>query len=409
MSDGAAHPPLGWHKELDSSRLLGPFSLRQWARRAVLLFVALLTLYLAATAVRVVARRYYIFLPDYVRWSMTPAPATTGPTDVFLVFVDHFEPDYSSEAVARWSDRYRQLASRHHDHDGRVPQHTWFYPGEQSDPEIMAELQSLMRGGFGEVEMHLHHKWDNADTLRTSLKSAIAEFQTYGFLRTTDGATHFGFIHGNSSLDNSSGDRLCGVDEELKLLRELGCFADFTFPSLYRWSQPESVNNIYAARDDPSPKSYRTPRPLSDLRSGRADLMIFQGPLVFSPSWSVRRLFLDLDDGNVHAAIPPSPARADQWIRADVHVPERPEWRFIKLFAHSLQTPGDEDAALGPSFDETLTYLEREYNDGRSYVLHYVTAREAYNLAMAASAGVKGDPRDYYDYVIPRYVASAKR
>ncbi len=33
--------------------------------------------------------------------------------------------------------------------------------------------------------------------------------------------------------------------------------------------------------------------------------------------------------------------------------------------------------------------------------LHYVTAREAYNIARAAEAGRSGDPNDYRDFLIP--------
>ena len=34
--------------------------------------------------------------------------------------------------------------------------------------------------------------------------------------------------------------------------------------------------------------------------------------------------------------------------------------------------------------------------------LHYVTAREAYNIAKAAEQGHSGDPNDFRDYVIPQ-------
>jgi hypothetical protein len=64
---------------------------------------------------------------------------------------------------------------------------------------------------------------------------------------------------------------------------------------------------------------------------------------------------------------------------------------------------------LGPHVDQMFAYLEHRYNDGRRFALHYVTAREAYNLAMAASAGETGDPEAYLDAVIPRYVASPPR
>jgi len=50
-----------------------------------------------------------------------------------------------------------------------------------------------------------------------------------------------------------------------------------------------------------------------------------------------------------------------------------------------------------------------KYNDASRYVLHYVTAREAYNLARAAVDGKTGDPRQYYDYLIPPYQADGRR
>ena len=45
--------------------------------------------------------------------------------------------------------------------------------------------------------------------------------------------------------------------------------------------------------------------------------------------------------------------------------------------------------------------LERSYNDGSRYVLHYVTAREAYNIIKAAEAGKSGDPGAWRDFVLP--------
>ena len=38
------------------------------------------------------------------------------------------------------------------------------------------------------------------------------------------------------------------------------------------------------------------------------------------------------------------------------------------------------------------------YNDGRQFKLHYVTAREAYNIAKAAEHGLDGDPSRYRDF-----------
>ena len=53
--------------------------------------------------------------------------------------------------------------------------------------------------------------------------------------------------------------------------------------------------------------------------------------------------------------------------------------------------------------------LEQHYNDGQRYILHYVTAREAYTLAMAAADGKRGDPRQYYDDTIGPYEADPGR
>jgi hypothetical protein len=384
---------------------VGRIGLLQAAKTALMMLAAL---YVAATIVRVWARKYYIFLPQYVQWAMTtPAVGSPGAaTHVFLLFTDHFEPDYDLPRLRRWAARYRNMAARHRDHDGRPPQHSFFYPGEQPDAGIFGVLQELTQAHLGEVELHYHHGFDTEETLRAKLETAIGNFQKFGFLKTIDGQTHFAFVHGNWGLDNSNGPGLCGVNTELRLLKEEGCFADFTFPSLYQDAQPPIVNSIYAAKDDDDPKSYARALPLRALMDGTADLMIFQGPLIFAPSASVRRLFLDLDDGDIHGSIPASPARVDRWMRAGIHVASRPDWVFIKLFAHGVSTIGDEDSVVGPTFDAALTYLERRYNDGQRYVLHYITSREAYNLVIAAMRGARGDPEQYFDSPILPYLAN---
>jgi hypothetical protein len=371
-----------------------------------LLLLALVGLYTLAFTVRVFARKHFVFLPDYLR-SVVHAPATVGrgPTHIFLLFTDHFEPDYDPHRADEWLRRYAALAARHHDSVGRPPQHGFFYPGEQSSPAIYESLRKATADGLGEVELHYHHDYDTYATLRPKLESAIDEFQQYGFLQTVDGQTKFAFIHGNSGLDNSNGAILCGVNDEIRLLRQLGSFADFTFPSLFEDSQPSNVNSIYAARDDDGPKSYDKRLPLTALGQGTADLMIFEGPLIFAPSLTLRHLFLDLDDGDIHATEHASPSRADRWVRANVHVPQRPDWVFIKLFSHGISTPEDAEACLGDDFDETLSYFEQAYNDGTRYVLHYITAREAYNLARAAAEGATGEPQQYLNAYIKPYRA----
>lgn len=373
-----------------------------WRRLLSYSGLVLVALYLVASGFRVYTRKYYLFLADYVQWSLRVVPPPAGLTHVFFLFTDHFEPDYDGERTERWAARYTALAARHRDSAGRPPQHTWFYPGEQSDPLILEVLRRLTAEGLGEVELHYHHDYDTAETLRPKLREAIEDFQRYGFLKTIDGETRFAFIHGNFGLDNANGPEMCGVNTELRMLHEIGCFADFSFPSVYLDSQPPFVNRLYAAKDDEAAKSYRHALPLT---ARDADLMIFQGPLVFAPTRNIRRLFLDVDDGNIHETMPSSPERVDRWLRANIHVPGRPEWVFVKVFAHGVSSRADEEEVVGPHFDETLTYLERRYNDGTRFALHYITAREAFNLALAAANGAAGDPQPYLDRYVPPYVA----
>ena len=54
----------------------------------------------------------------------------------------------------------------------------------------------------------------------------------HGLLRRHRGKLAFGFIHGNWALDNARPDgRWCGLNNEITLLRDLGCYADFTLPA----------------------------------------------------------------------------------------------------------------------------------------------------------------------------------
>lgn len=59
------------------------------------------------------------------------------------------------------------------------------------------------------------------------------------------------------------------------------------------------------------------------------------------------------------------------------------------------------DTLLGQAMHDMHSYLENAYNDGRRHVLHYVTAREVYNIIKAAEAGKSGNPNDWRDFVLP--------
>ena len=373
-------------------------------------FLLLMVLYLGAWGYRIVTRKYYIWLPGYVSWLTHQEKAATGPVHILFFFVDHFEPGKDAAMMDRWANEYPRIADRHRDSAGRPWQHSWFYPGEQPIDRNMVALQKLVAGGYGETELHLHHFNDTEQTARERFRKAVAWFQTYGFLKSADGGTHFGFIHGNWSLDNSRGNAFCGNNRELVTLRELGCYADYTFSSIFNEAQPSTVNNIFEATDDDGAKSYdHGGVPLRVGVKPVGDLVIFQGPLLLTPMLRPSKLFFEVENAEIHEAVPVVPRRMDAWVRANIHVEGRPEWRFIKIHTHGASEKPDADEILGPEMDRALTYMEKTYNDGTNYVLHYVTAREAFNVARAAVDGKQGDPRPYYDYVIPPYVANRKK
>ncbi len=365
-------------------------------------------IFLAALSYRVVSRKYYVWLPGYSNWLMHQEKQATGPVHLFFVYADHFEPGEHFDWVQRWQSEYPKLAAHHRDSDGRPVQHTWFYPAEQPIDRNMQALQNLVAGGWGETELHLHHFHDTQDSTQRRFEEGVSYFQKFGFLKGTDGKTHFGFIHGNWGLDNSLGPAMCGASQEIRMLKNLGCFADFTFPSLWWASQPSWVDNIYEVTDDDQPKSYDHGVPLYAGWRPQGDLVMLQGPLVLIPTLNPAKLFFLVEDGDIHSAVPLTPRRVDAWVHANIHVAGRPDWVFLKVHGHAASTPEDIDETLGPHFDNALHYLETHYNDGVHYVLHYVTAREAYNLIRAAADRKTGDPRQFYNYVIPPYAADGR-
>ncbi|UCF67342.1 MAG: hypothetical protein JSV80_16465 [Acidobacteriota bacterium] len=349
-------------------------------------------------------RQVHIWAPSYWRRDWRPTePVAKKPIHLFVCLADHFEPawltpgaEIETRRVDAWVTGYRALAARHRDADGRAPQHTFFYPIEEYRPQHLHKLAALCRDGLGDVEVHLHHDGDTADELREQLLSfARTLHERHGLLRENreTGQVEYGFIHGNWALDNSRRDgRWCGVDNELTVLRETGCYADFTLPSAPDETQTRKINSIYYASDDPErPKSHDEGVDVRVGRSPSGDLMLIQGPLMLN--WRRRKwgVLPRIENGELSADNPPSADRIDLWVKCHVHVKGRPEWVFIKLHTHGAQERNFE-ILFGDTRHAMLDYLEQQYNDGERYRLHYVTAREMYELAKLAEEGSDVDP-----------------
>ena len=342
---------------------------------------------------------------DVVRRAFRRKPA--GPRHLLFALCDHFEPlwrgvpaSQARERVRAWHEGYPATFGAFRDADGRPPRHTFFFPGEQYAPEYLEPLGDLARRGFGEVEIHLHHDGDTAEGLRGSLERALADFGRHGHIsRDAGGRPRWAFIHGNWCLANSRRDgRMCGVDAELPLLFEAGCYADFTFPSAPDETQPNIVNQIYWPAGDLGRRRAYEQGERARVGAVRRDrLLIIQGPLALARRPG--RLAVRIEGSALQGGDPPTPERVDTWVEQDIHVLGRPEWVFVKVHTHGAP---EKNAAslLGPDGRRLHEHLATRYNDGRRWVLHYVTAREMYNVAVAAMEGGSGDPSAFRDHVV---------
>jgi hypothetical protein len=354
-------------------------------------------------------KNVYPWLPDYARQAPRRRAPFARPTHVFFCFVDHFEPLWQKashhqalERVEHWHENYPRLADRFRDADGRTPQHTFFYPAEAYRVEFLDLLSRLCARGYGEVEIHLHHDNDTADNLKKSLEHFKAKLRSHGCLsQDSAGTVRYGFIHGDWALDNSRRDgRWCGVNDELHVLRDTGCFADFTLPSAPSDTQTRKINAMYYATDDPQrPKSHDTG---NDVRVGghtNGDLLILQGPLALNWRHRTWGLLPRIERAEIAWYSHATPDRIDLWVRQRVGVVGKPDWIFVKVHTHGCQERNFA-ASCGESAVQMHEYLQQKYNRGGNFRLHYVTAREMFNLVKAAEAGKGGNPNSFRDYLL---------
>jgi hypothetical protein len=107
-----------------------------------------------------------------------------------------------------------------------------------------------------------------------------------------------------------------------------------------------------------------------------------------------------LEASAVTAQDPGTPERVRTWVAQGIHIEGRPEWVFVKVHTHGAPEPQAE-SLLGAGGERLHSALRDEFNDGARWALHYVTAREMYNLAIAAMEGRSGDPAEFRDHVLP--------
>jgi hypothetical protein len=265
-------------------------------------------------------------------------------------------------------------------------------------------ISALQAEGFGEVEVHFHHGVEKPDTAENTkhiledFRDVLAEEHKCLSWEANGSCPRYAFVHGNWALANSAGGRFCGVDSEMQILADTGCYADFTLPSAPDQSQVPRINGIYQCGHPMTEVRPHRSGPGLKIGDKPAFPIIFTGPLVFD--WSRRVYGLPvprLDDGALAQNYPLSLDRLTRWRSARIIVEGRPEWVFIKLYSHGF-FEWDQDLMIGEQMKRFMNEVLELGDRTGEFKIHFASAREAFNMVMAAVDGHCGEPGQYRDY-----------
>jgi hypothetical protein len=337
----------------------------------------------------ILPRHSHIWLPGYIKDRLS-AFVRKPAKRLSLLFADHFEPLWNcadertgAERVARWATRWPAIAAKFRDSVGQRPRYTFFYPEEEYRPRLLEPLDHMASDGIADVEVHLHHDGEGqqnfVDRISRFTETLVSR---HGLLRKYKGKVVFGFIHGLWALDNSRPDgRFCGLNNEITLLRDLGCYADFTMPSGASPTQARFINAIYWAVDDPAkPKSYDTGIPVTPGSTATGDLLMIPGP--FGLRWA-ERFKPRIEHSELCSYDPATKYRVRRWLEL---APRIGEDIFLKLYTHGTQERHSEYLLEG-GLETTLSLITGECQRA-SLDLHFSTAWE---MRQAVDAAVRGD------------------
>ena len=336
-------------------------------------------------------RHAEIWLLPYLKQHFRGSSRAGKVRRVWVAITDHYEPwgmgaslETAQSRVALWREKWPRVADdAPRDTAGNRALYTFFYPQEEYHRDLLHDIAEIVRLGVADVEVHIHH--DNEK--RESFIHKITEFCTrltdeHGLLRKVNGQTLFGFIHGNWALDNSRPDgKWCGLPGEIALLRDLGCYADFTMPSIPSATQARIVNQIYWCTNNPDnrPRSFDHGIEATTGGGKHGDLLMITGPV------AVRfgsRLKPKIDTGELTGYDLPTPDRVNRWLD---NAPVIGGDLFLKLFTHGAQ-----DRNLLPLLDSGLPNLFRwlkQETDRRGIEVYWTTAWQMYQAANAVIHG----------------------
>ena len=343
---------------------------------------------------------------------------------IIITVADHFEPGWSENGVLDHKTQIVRLKAYHkmargtgeavRDADGTKFRHTNFYPAEQYHPEILDIMAEMQAEGLGEVEIHLHHGVERPDTAE-NLRQTLVDFrdtlaERHKCLSRMDhvGDPMYAFVHGNLALANSCGGRNCGVDGEMEILRDTGCYTDMSLPSAPDQSQVAVINQIYeCALPMNEAVPHRRGIRVAANRTQPQLPLIFTGPLVFNWTRRIKGLPVPrIDDGALTANQALDLARFNRWRSANITVSGRSDLIFVKLYCHGF-FDRDQSVCVGDDAKRFFGTLVEQSEKAGDFTIHFASAREAFNIVLAAIEGKTGNPNDHRDYRLKSIMQTA--
>jgi len=347
------------------------------------------------------------WLPHYFQRELDLLVKRQNVGHLFFGICDHFEPYWQNasdkqarQRLDKWVTAYPKVAGKYKDSDGEILKYSFFYPEEEYKKNDLDILSEFCHAGWGEVEVHLHHHNDTSDNLRKTLldyKKRLHEVHGFLPINKNTGEISYGFIHGNWALDNSRPDgKWCGVNDEITILQETGCYADFTMPSAPSDTQTRKVNSIYYAIDDPhKPKSHDWGQ---DVTVGQksAGLLMIQGPLGLRYNGNLQ---WKIENGGLQANNPPTKNRVDYWFNRNIRITGFGKGVFVRLYTHGAQEATMEMLFNKGGFSQLFSSLE-EIAEEKRLTLHYMSAREMANIVFAAEDGHSAYSPQWRDHLL---------
>jgi hypothetical protein len=326
------------------------------------------------------------FLP-YLKGRIHSYAHSQKPKRAWVTIADHYEPlgrersvEAANRRVAQWRDKWPQIAEKApRDAAGQRPQYSFFYPQEEYRYDLLDGVAQIVRLAIADVEVHLHHNNEQRDSFIRKVTEFLSRLTNdHGLLRKREGRTIFGFIHGNWALDNSRPDgALCGLNGEIALLRDLGCYADFTMPSVPSPTQSRVVNRVYWCTNnaDNRPRSFDRGVQVSIGGGCQGDLLMIPGPLGIR---FADRFLPRVETGEIAGYDPPTPSRVKHWFDL---APRIGDDIFLKLYTHGAQERNMEPLLNG-GLHNLFEWFAAEA-DRRKIEIHWATAFQMYQAAEA--------------------------